>query len=90
MELTDPAVLLLRILRFGLLALAVLAFVDCLRRPAPAFVAAGKLTKPIWLGITGVSVTLCVAGVGVLNILGAAIAVGCIVYLVDVRPSVSG
>ena len=25
------------------------AFIDAVRRPAPAFVAAGKQTKPIWL-----------------------------------------
>ena len=30
------------------------AFIDAVRRPAPAFVAAGKQTKPIWLIILGV------------------------------------
>lgn len=90
MTLLDPANLLLTVLNLGLLVLAVLAFVDCLRRPAPAFPAAGKLTKPIWLGITGVSAALCLLGVGILGIIGAAIAVACIVYLVDVRPAVSG
>ena len=90
MTLLDPASLLLTVLDLGLLVLAVVALADCVRRPAPAFVAAGKLTKPIWLGITGVSVVLCFVGVHVLGILGAAVAVACIVYLVDVRPAVSG
>ena len=85
-----PQDLLLTALRYGLVALAVLAFVDCLRHPAAAFVAASKQTKPIWLGITGLSVVLVgVLQVGVLNILGVAVAIGCTVYLVDVRPAVS-
>ena len=89
-NLLEPANLLLVVLNLGLLVLAVVAFADCVRRPAGAFLAAGKLTKGKWLGITGVSVALCLVGVGILGILGAAIAVGCIVYLVDVRPAVSG
>jgi Protein of unknown function (DUF2516) len=35
-------------------------------------------------------VLLCLVGVGVLGILGAAVAVAAIVYLVDVRPAVRG
>ena len=34
------------------------AFIDAIIRPAPAFVAAGKLTKPIWLIILGVAFVL--------------------------------
>jgi hypothetical protein len=86
----DPSSLLLRLLDLGLLVLAGWAFVDCLRQSAPAFPAAGKLTKPAWLAITGVSVLLCLVGVGVLGIPGAAVAVAAIVYLVDVRPAVRG
>ena len=83
--------LLLTALRYGLLLLAVVALADCVRHPAAAFVAAGKQTKPVWLAITGGSVLLVlVFRVGVLNLLGAAVAVGCTVYLVDVRPAVSG
>ena len=82
--------LLLTVLNLGLLVLAGFAFVDCLRQPAAAFPAAGKLTKPAWLGITGVATALCLVGVGVLGLLGAVVAVAAIVYLVDVRPAVSG
>ena len=34
------------------------AFIDGIIRPAPAFVAAGKLTKPLWLIILGVAFVL--------------------------------
>ncbi len=83
--------LLLTVLDLALLLLAGFAFVDCVRQPAAAFPAAGKLTKPAWLAITGVSVLLCLAGVvGVLGLFGAVVAVACIVYVVDVKPAVSG
>ena len=45
--------LLLLVLTWGALALAAWAFIDALVRPAAGFVAAGKLTKPGWLAITG-------------------------------------
>ena len=34
------------------------AFIDGIIRPAPAFVTAGKLTKPLWLIILGVAFVL--------------------------------
>jgi len=34
------------------------AFIDAIRRPAEAFVAAGKQTKPLWLVITGVATVI--------------------------------
>jgi hypothetical protein len=83
--------LLLIVLDLALLVLAGWAFVDCLRQPAAAFPAAGKLTKPAWLGITGVCVLLCLVGLAsILGLLGIVVAVASIVYLVDVRPAVSG
>lgn len=78
-------------LAIGLLALGVMvfAFVDALRQRTDAFTAAGKLTKPIWLGILGVAVAI-----GIIFVLGpfsifnliAFVAAG--VYLADVRPAV--
>lgn len=88
--LLDPSSLLLFVVDLALLVLAGFAFLDCLRQSAPAFPAAGKQTKPIWLGITGLSELLCLNGVGVLGLVGGAVAVACIVYVVDVRPAVSG
>jgi hypothetical protein len=86
----NPANLLLSTLALGLLVLKVYAFVDCLRRPEAAFVAHGKLTKPAWLAITGIAALLQLAFGGVLGLLPALGAVAAIVYLVDVRPAVSG
>jgi Protein of unknown function (DUF2516) len=47
--------LLLLVLYVGAQALTLWAFVDALIRPAPGFVAAGKLTKPGWAAITGLA-----------------------------------
>jgi hypothetical protein len=82
---------LIQLLNLGLLVLVLWALVDAVTRPATAFVAAGKQTKPIWLAILGVSLLLCLAGAaGVLGLFGAIVAVAAIVYLVDVRPAVRG
>lgn len=75
----------------GVLALGVdgFALVDALRQRADAFPAAGKLTKPIWLGILGVA-----TAIGVIFVLSPFIIfdliafVASAVYLADVRPAV--
>ena len=85
-----PANYFLIAVNLVLLGLAVWAFADAAIRPAAAFPAAGKLTKPAWLGITGISVGLCMLGVGLLGLLGGVVAIAVIVYLVDVRPAVRG
>jgi hypothetical protein len=80
---------LLAVLNLGLLVLVVWALIDALTQPAPAFVAAGKQTKQIWLAILGVALLLVLVGfAGVLGIFGFVVAVAAIVYLVDVRPAV--
>ncbi len=38
------------------------AFIDAITRPSQAFVAAGKLTKPLWLIILGVAAVIGLAG----------------------------
>ena len=80
---------LLILLGVAALALKGYALIDALRVPTQAFPAAGKLTKPIWLGILGVAalVELAVfpAPLFFVNIIGV---VGAAVYLVDVRPAV--
>jgi hypothetical protein len=85
---------------FEVLALAALvcegfAFVDALRRPAQAFIAVSKQTKPRWLIITGVAtvVGLAAAGydtgpLGWSGTLAIAAFVASAVYLTDVRPKV--
>jgi hypothetical protein len=81
--------LLLLVLTYGALALTIWAFVDALVRPAPAFVAAGKLTKPGWAAITGIA-GLVIYYFGVMSFLGLPAVIAAVVYLVDVRPAVRG
>jgi Protein of unknown function (DUF2516) len=68
------------------------AFFDAIRRPAPAFVAAGKQTKPLWLVILGVALVIGLGGaVGILqifSILPIVAFVAAAIYLTDVRPKV--
>ena len=67
------------------------AFIDGIIRPAPAFVAAGKLTKPLWLIILGVAFVLGLYTAlygGVTQILAVVAFVAAAIYLVDVRPKV--
>ena len=82
---------LVLLINLGLIVLTGWAFIDALTRPAPAFAAAGKLTKPKWLGILGVALVLCLLGkAAIFGLFGAVVAVAAIVYLVDVRPAVRG
>ncbi|KGH48345.1 MULTISPECIES: DUF2516 family protein [Modestobacter] len=74
---------------YATLALAVWAFIDAIIRPAAAFVAAGKLTKPGWMAITGIA-TLVLLWQGPLSFLGLPAVIAAVVYLVDVRPTVRG
>jgi hypothetical protein len=68
------------------------AFIDAIRRPAQAFIAASKQTKPLWLVITGVATAI---GLGTaaygstpIGILAVAAFVAAAIYLTDVRPKV--
>lgn len=89
MELTAPADYLLLALDWVLLPLSGWALVDALVRPADAFVAAGKLTKPAWVAILAVCVAVVVLlRPGLLGLFGAVITVASLVYLLDVRPAV--
>lgn len=85
----DPASLLLTLLTLFVLGLKVFAFADALRHPAPAYVAHGKLTKPAWLAILGLSVLLGLVS-GLLGLFGIVTIVATVVYLVDVRPALRG
>ena len=63
------------------------AFIDAALRLAQAFVAAGKLTKPAWLVIVGLS-TFVLYLFGFISFFGIPALVAVIVYFVDVRPAV--
>ena len=83
----NPAGLLLTLLTYFVLGLKIFALADALIRPAAAYVAMGKLTKPAWLAILGLSVLLGLV-TGLFGLLGIVTIVAAVVYLVDVRPAV--
>jgi hypothetical protein len=68
------------------------AFIDALRRPSQAFIAASKQTKPLWLVITGVATVIGLGtaayGSAPIGILAVAAFVAAAIYLTDVRPKV--
>jgi uncharacterized protein DUF2516 len=72
---------------FVILAVKVFAFVDALIRPTQAYVAAGKLTKPAWLLILGLTVAAALVWPSVIGILSIVGIVAAFVYLLDVRPA---
>jgi hypothetical protein len=65
------------------------AFIHALLQRADAFTAAGKLTKPAWVGITGVSALVLVLFQGPTTFLWLPAIIAVLVYIVDVRPHVS-
>jgi hypothetical protein len=81
--------LLLQVLFWGTVALSVWAFVDALIRPADGYVAAGKLTKPAWVGITAIAGVV-LYFMGPLSFFGLPAVIAGVVYLVDVRPALKG
>jgi hypothetical protein len=72
---------------YVLLAVKVFAFVDALTRPTQAYVAAGKLTKPAWLLILGLTVATALLWPSVIGIFSIVGIVAAFVYLLDVRPA---
>jgi hypothetical protein len=75
------------VLQIAVFVTAVYAFIHAALQRGDAYTAAGKLTKPVWLIILGVSALLTMPLMGLLSIMGpviAACAAG--VYIVDVRP----
>ncbi len=79
--------LFMEIVFFTLLAVKVWAFVDAVVRPAPAYVAAGKLTKQAWLLILGLVVAASLLlNSSILMLIGT---VAAFVYILDVRPALA-
>ncbi len=68
------------------------AFADAIRRPAPAFPAASKQTKPFWIVVLGVALVIGLGGaigeLTLLSILPIIAFVAAAIYLTDVRPKV--
>ena len=81
------------VLAIAALCVEVWAFVDAVRRPAPAFPAAGKQTKPIWLVILGVAAVIglwssTLGGPNLVSLFPIIAFVAAAIYLTDVRPKV--
>lgn len=78
------------LLVLGVVALGceVFAFVDALRHPENAYVAAGKRTRTFWLVLLGVALAIgFVMLFNPLSLFGLLAFVGAAVYLADVRPA---
>jgi Protein of unknown function (DUF2516) len=80
------------VLLLGAFVIEAWAFFDAIRRPAAAFPAAGKQTKPIWLVILGVAFVIGIGGainrLQLLSLFPIVAFVAAAIYLVDVRPKV--
>ncbi len=72
---------------FVLLIVKVWALIDAITRPAEAYVAAGKLTKPAWMLILGLTVATTVVFPSVIGLLSIVGIVAAFVYILDVRPA---
>jgi hypothetical protein len=74
------------------LAVKTFAFVNALMWPAEAYTAANKLTKPAWLAILGLGLAAQVLLMAwpPLHPIHLVASIAAIVFLVDVRPAVSG
>ena len=79
-------------LLLGAFVIEAWAFFDAIRRPAAAFPAAGKQTKPLWLVILGVAFVIGIGGairrLELLSMFPIIAFVAAAIYLVDVRPKV--
>jgi len=86
-----PLTLFFAVLLLAAFVIELWAFVDVIRRPAAAFLAAGKQTKQIWLIISGVAAVLGLAFAfygGITNFLAVIAFAAAAIYHVDVRPKV--
>jgi uncharacterized membrane protein len=80
--------LVLTVLGAAALGCELFAFIDALRHPEGAYVAASKRTRTFWLIVTGVALLLGVVTLfNVISIIGIVAFVAAAVYLVDVRPA---
>ena len=72
-----------------LVAVKVFAFVNSLLWSAEHYTAAGKLTKPAWSIILGLSLLVQVLMPGIINLLNLVGTIAAFVYLADVRPALA-
>ena len=84
---TDVEMWFLFAIQVCMFAVQIWALADCAIRRAAAFPAAGKLSKPAWLGITAAGAAI--QGLfGFPSLLALIGFIASLVYLTDVRPAV--
>ena len=76
------------LIALAMLAVKIFAFVSSLTFSGDAYEAAGKLTKPAWTIILGLGAVMQLLLVS--TILNLAFTVAALVFIVDVRPALSG
>jgi hypothetical protein len=80
------------ILNLAALVVEAWAFIDAIRRPAGAFPAVGKQTRPIWLIILGVALVIGIFSsaynVSLLYFVPIIAFIAAAIYMTDVRPKV--
>ena len=84
---TQNLVVLVLWVLFGIVK--IWAFVDCVRRPAAAFPAVGRVSKVLWLILTGIAALTGLLPGFTLNIIGIAGIVVALIYLFDVRARIA-
>jgi hypothetical protein len=84
----DTALWILKIIDWAVLPVGVFAFVHALLQRPDAYTAADRLTKPVWLAITGIAAValLLFDFDSVAWMFWMAGLVASLVYIVDVRP----
>ena len=79
----------LGLLYLVLMAVKAWALIDASARPAQAYPAVDKLTKPAWLWILGLGLVAHVVFANPIGLLSIAGTIGAFVYLLDVRPALA-
>ena len=82
--------LLLLAALLALLAVKIFALVTALMFSPDHYRAADKLTKPAWVAILGIGVAAQILMPDVRSLINLAFTIAALVYLVDVRPALSG
>ena len=81
---------LLLVALLALLAVKIFALVTALMFSPDHYRAADKLTKPAWVAILGIGVAAQILMPDVRSLINLAFTIAALVYLVDVRPALSG
>lgn len=82
----DIVALIVAVIGWVVVIAGLVGLIDVARRPADAFTAADRQTKPFWLIMLALATALPLVGFAVLGLLGLVAVVVVAVYYADVRP----